>query len=113
MIVKTKIFELCDDKYKNLSELAYVMGISVSQIYRVREGTRNINQKFIVGAVKAFPGYTFDELFYFAAGSPSDNMLATTVVSNYRRRSSARSKRQLYAAYPFSIDNQWEDPPFR
>ena len=65
MLVKTRVFELCDGKYQNLSELAQVMGISVSQIYRVREGKRNINQKFIVGAIKAFPKYRFDDLFYF------------------------------------------------
>jgi len=35
MIVKTTIFELADGNYKNLSELAETMGISVSQIYRV------------------------------------------------------------------------------
>lgn len=44
MTIKTRIFDLYDGKYKNLSELAKVMGISVSQIYRVREGKRNINQ---------------------------------------------------------------------
>ena len=66
MIVKTKVFEFCDNGYKNLSELAQVMGISVSQIYRVREGRRRINQKFIVGAIKAFPDYKLDDLFYLA-----------------------------------------------
>ena len=58
MIVKTRIFEFYDNGdngYRNLSELAKAMGISVSQIYRVREGKRQINQKFIVGAMKAFP----------------------------------------------------------
>jgi len=40
------------------------MGISVSQIYRVREGKRSINQKFIVGAIKAFPKHKFEDLFY-------------------------------------------------
>ncbi len=65
MLVKTRVFELCNGKYHNLSELAYAMGISVSQIYRVRQGRRNINQKFIVGVVKAFPGYKLDDLFYF------------------------------------------------
>ncbi len=64
MIVKTRIFELCDGCYHNLSELAMAMGISVSQIYRVREGKRHINQKFIVGAIKAFPGHRLEELFY-------------------------------------------------
>jgi hypothetical protein len=52
-------------KYRNLSDLAVAMGLSVSQVYRVREGTRGINEKFIVGAKKAFPNYRLDELFYF------------------------------------------------
>ena len=75
MIVKTNIFELCDGKYKNLSELAYAMGISVSQIYRVREGKRSINQKFIVGAIEAFPEHKLDDLFYLAPGSVAEERL--------------------------------------
>ena len=70
MIIRTRIFELCNGKYKNLSELAQTMGISVSQIYRVREGKRNINQKFIVGAIKAFPGHKLDDLFYLVPELP-------------------------------------------
>jgi len=70
MIIKTRIFELCDRKYKNLSELAQAMGISVSQIYRVKEGKRHINQKFIVGAIKAFPRHKLDDLFYLAPTPP-------------------------------------------
>ena len=66
MIVKTRIFKLSRNNYKNLSELAHAMGISVSQVYRVRQGKRNINQQFIVGAVKAFPEYRFENLFYLA-----------------------------------------------
>ncbi|MDP3879918.1 MAG: helix-turn-helix transcriptional regulator [Dehalococcoidales bacterium] len=73
MIVRTKIFDFCSnghrDRYRNLSELAQAMGISVSQIYRVREGKRQINQKFIVGALKAFPDYTLDDLFYLVPGT--------------------------------------------
>ena len=64
MIIKTRIFELCNGRYKNLSELAESMGISVSQVYRVKEGKRNINQGFIIGATKAFPGCKLDDLFY-------------------------------------------------
>ncbi len=64
MIIKTRIFELCNGKFRNLSELAHSMGLSVSQVYRVREGKRNINQKFIIGAKKAFPSYRLDDLFY-------------------------------------------------
>jgi len=67
MIVKTKVFELSDGNYRNLSELARVMGISVSQVYRVRGGERRVNEKFIVGAVKAFPQYKLDDLFYLAS----------------------------------------------
>ncbi len=70
MIVKTTIFKLSNEKFNNLSELAQAMGISVSQIYRVREGKRHINQKFIVGAIKAFPGHKLDDLFYLVPEIP-------------------------------------------
>ena len=56
------------------------MGISVSQIYRVREGKRSINQKFIVGAIKAFPKHKFEDLFYLAPEPP-------TVTDYYRQGS--------------------------
>ena len=69
MIVKTRIFDLADGNYKNLSELAKAMGISVSQIYRIRQGKRNINQQFIVGAIKVFPHYRLDQLFYWASAN--------------------------------------------
>ena len=69
MIVKTRVFEFCNNYYRNLSELAQAMEISVSQVYRVREGKRQINQKFIVGAIKAFPNYKLDDLFYLVPES--------------------------------------------
>jgi len=47
------------------------MGISVSQIYRVKEGKRNINQKFIIRAIKAFPEHNLDDLFYLAPEPPT------------------------------------------
>jgi len=65
MVLKTRIFELRNG-YRNLSEMAKAMGISVSQIYRVRDGKRRINQKFIVGAINAFPESKLDDLFYLA-----------------------------------------------
>lgn len=73
MIVKTRIFEIYENDnngYRNLSELARAMGISPSQIYRVREGKRQINQKFIVGAIMAFPDYRLDDLFYLVPQPP-------------------------------------------
>lgn len=66
MIVKTRVFDMSYQSFRNLSELAGAMGISVSQVYRVREGKRGINQKFIVGAIKAFPERRLDDLFYLA-----------------------------------------------
>ena len=78
MEVKTTIFQLCNGKYKNLTELARMMEISVSQIYRVKEGKRSINQKFIIGAIKAFPEYTLADLFYLAPES-------STIGSDYRK----------------------------
>ncbi len=66
MKLETKVFELCNGKYRNLSELAQAMGISVSQVYRVRKDKRPINQKFIIGAIRAFSGYRLDDLFYVA-----------------------------------------------
>jgi hypothetical protein len=65
MIIRTRIFEMASGRYHNLSDLARAMGLSVSQVYRVREGKRGINEKFIVGAKKAFPECHLDELFYF------------------------------------------------
>ena len=66
MIVRKRVFELSEGYYRNLTELASAMEISVSQEYRVREGKRQINQKFIVGAMKAFPNHKLDDLFYLA-----------------------------------------------
>ncbi|MBA7555116.1 hypothetical protein ES705_47769 [subsurface metagenome] len=64
--LNTRVFELYKGKYGSLPELARAMGISVGYIYKVRQGKRSINQKFIIGAIKAFPGYKLDDLFYVA-----------------------------------------------
>ena len=64
MKLKTRVFELGNGKYRNLVELAQTMGISQDLIYRVRKGERGIHERFIIGAIKAFPGYKLDDLFY-------------------------------------------------
>ena len=66
MKLKTRVFELCNGKYRSLVELAQTMGISQDLIYRVRKGERGIHERFIVGATKAFPGYKLDDLFYMS-----------------------------------------------
>ena len=64
MVLKTRVFELSEGKYENKSALARAMGISLAQLYRVRNGERRINEKFIVGALRAFPECSLNELFY-------------------------------------------------
>lgn len=66
MKLRTRIFELSTENYTSLTELARVMGISISQIYRVKRAERPISEKFIIGAIKAFPTYKLNELFYIA-----------------------------------------------
>ena len=92
MIIKTRVFELSNGRYNNLSELAQAMGISVSQVYRVREGKRHINQKFIIGALKAFPQYKLDDLFYLTSelttGTSSHQTPALTVTKVGRQQNS-------------------------
>jgi len=83
MLLKTRVFDLYHRNYKSLSELAEAMGISVSQVYRVLEGKRNINRKFIIGAMQAFPGYKFDDLFYFVPEVPVGKTTPTTVVRSH------------------------------
>ena len=84
MIIKTRIFELYNGNYRNLSELAKAMDLSVSQVYRVREGKRSINQKFIIGAKKAFPNYRLDDLFYLGEKSLIGDKIETDVTNRYR-----------------------------
>ena len=83
MKIQTRVFEMAHGKYQNLSDLAKAMGLSASQVYRVREGKRGINEKFIVGAKNAFPESRLDELFYFDAGQSSGNLVEATGTSRY------------------------------
>lgn len=73
MKLQTRVFELYHGNYSNLPNLARAMGISVAQIYRVRQGKRHINGKFIIGAKRAFPGYKLDDLFYVVPGGSQND----------------------------------------
>ncbi|KKL98203.1 hypothetical protein LCGC14_1826820 [marine sediment metagenome] len=64
MKLKTRVFELSNGKYRTIAELLKVMRISYDLFYRVRKGDRGIHERFIIGAIKAFPGYKLDDLFY-------------------------------------------------
>jgi len=86
MIIKTRVYEMANSRYQNLSDLAKAMGLSISQVYRVREGKRSINEKFIIGAKKAFPDCRLDELFYFHAGPGEEPVNQTTAIGSYSER---------------------------
>ena len=73
MRLKTKVFELYPRYYGSLSQLAHAMGMSVSQISRVRNGKRRINEAFLLGALSAFPQFSFSDLFYL--GLESDGLV--------------------------------------
>jgi len=77
--IVTNVFKFYEGRYDNLSELSEAMGVSVSQIYRVKQGKRHINEKFIVGAIKAFPDYRLDELFYLKSPSLAEMDNVTTL----------------------------------
>jgi len=83
MIIRTRVFDIADSRFHNLSDLARAMGISVSQVYRVREGKRGINEKFIVGAKMAFPDLRLDELFYFNSDMLPVKAVATSASGRY------------------------------
>jgi hypothetical protein len=85
MIIKTRVFEMANSKYQNMSDLARAMGLSVSQVYRVREGKRGINEKFIVGAKMAFPNHRLDELFYFHSEPAGGNLVKAPTTSRFIR----------------------------
>jgi len=71
--LRTRVFELYNGQYSSLVEVARAMGISNSQIYRVKHGKRAINEKFIVGALKAFPRYELGDLFYVVPDGSNDD----------------------------------------
>ena len=73
MRLRTKVFELYPGYYGSLSQLAHAMGMSVSQISRVRNGKRHINEAFLLGALSAFPQFSFSDLFYL--GLESDGLV--------------------------------------
>ncbi len=83
--IRTRVFNLAPQKYAGMGELARAMGLSVSQVYRVRDGKRRINQKFIIGALRAFPDHRMDQLFYVRhAASDRPLLMKSDPVLQYR-----------------------------
>jgi len=61
--LKTRVFKLYNGRYTSVSKLAQAMEMDPAQIYRVKNGERKVNERFIIGAIRAFPGYTLNDLF--------------------------------------------------
>lgn len=63
--INREVFEKYQkDKGLNDTELAKIMGINRTQVWRVKEGHNEPGKDFIVGTLKAFPEATFEELFF-------------------------------------------------
>jgi len=60
--LRTRLFEL--NRFYNMGELADILDVSVSYLYRIKEGNRKIGQIFIIAALTAFPKRKFEDLFY-------------------------------------------------
>lgn len=62
--VKTTVFEIMHDHgYVTDEALAIAMGLHPATICRTRSGEYSITARFIAGALRAFPGKSFDQLF--------------------------------------------------
>ena len=61
--LKTRVYDLYKGKFNNITELAKAMGVSPGYVYKVQQGKRRVNQKFIIGVMKVFPG-RLDDYFY-------------------------------------------------
>jgi len=79
-----------------MPQLAEAMGISASQIYRVYHGQRSIGEKFIIAAIKAFPQYKLDDLFYVdtaGVGMPHRNQSFRVRLSGSIREQAVKLRR--------------------
>lgn len=60
--LRTRLFDM--EEGNDMKRLARLVGLSLSQIYRIKQGERGIGERFIVGTLTAFPQYNFEDLFY-------------------------------------------------
>lgn len=75
--LRTRAFEIARCRgIKTDAELARVMEISHATVSRVQSQLRQINQVFIIGALRAFPDLTFEELFFIDPERAVDSVQA-------------------------------------
>ena len=64
MKLKTRLFKLCKEDRIELADLAKTMSVSLNYISKIEKGGVEINKRFIIKSIKAFPGYKISDLFY-------------------------------------------------
>ena len=62
MLIGTLLF-IKEPDY-SMAKLAGMIGVSLSQVCRIRNGQRKVSNSFIAGVLTAFPQYKFEELFF-------------------------------------------------
>lgn len=62
--LRTRLFEL----NHSMSEVAIIAGVSLCQVYRIRQGKRGISGTFIANVLGALPEYKFEDLFFIERG---------------------------------------------
>lgn len=79
--MRTRVFDLAEaEGYSTLTRLAIAMGVSLATVSRVRAEKVGAGTDFIAGALRAFPGRKFEDLFIFETGDAVDDLLALVAV---------------------------------
>ncbi len=72
MQIRTRVFDIAKEHgYENARQLATAMDVSEALVSRVKNEERGVNRTFIAGALRAFPGKTFDDLFVIEPDEPA------------------------------------------
>ena len=66
MQIRTRLFD--KKPGYGTGQLASILGISSSQVYRIKCGKRKVSATFVANALYAFSEYKFEDLFYIVRG---------------------------------------------
>ena len=66
MQIRTRLFDK-KPGYKT-GQLASILRISASQVYRIKCGKRKVSATFVANALYTFSEYKFEDLFYIVRG---------------------------------------------
>jgi len=69
---KQEFINLQDTKKLSMTEMANLIGVSRSQLWRILRGSCNPGEQFLAGFKKAFPKENFDNFFLIDMVQQSD-----------------------------------------